>query len=168
MAKAKLLNDARRKDFEVRSGLDILKQYIPSKDYTDSLIDENRPDARKQMIEKSAAILSYLRDNGYDFSIEADRESGQMKAKIADSNCEIRLLDRDENNQHIGRVYDKGVSYYYSRGTNSQGNSGVPINTTPEMAVDLVRYGLGEHVNRINNEGVKSVVIDEPVGTEWL
>lgn len=183
MAKAKLLNDARRKDFEVRSGLDILKQYIPSKDYTDSLIehvgsgapefdisdskkiDENRPDARKQMIEKSAAILSYLRDNGYDFSIEADRESGQMKAKIADSNCEIRLLDRDENNQHIGRVYDKGVSYYYSRGTNSQGNSGVPINTTPEMAVDLVRYGLGERVNRINNEGVKSVVIDEPVGT---
>lgn len=148
-----------RKAYEHSSGLEVLRQYIPDSDYNDALIehvskclppvaaDADRPQVREKMLEKATAILSYLRDNGHSFSIEPDRNEGQLKAKVDD--MEIRLLDKDENSQFVGRVYKDRVVYRFSFGKNSQNKveTGEKL-VTPEMAVDLVRYAMGESVKR--------------------
>lgn len=176
MAKSKRISAIIRDDYEKRSGLNDLRQFIPDSDYTDALIEHvgknapalndegERPEVRNRMIEKSIAVLSYLRDNGYDFSVETDRREGQLTAKLADSNISIRLLDSDANSQYVGRVYDDGVIYNFSSGRNSL-NKGGSIDVTPEMAVDLVRYAMGESVSRINKEGDEPIVLNEKVGT---
>lgn len=166
------LTRERRKELEHRSGLDVLRSYIPEKDYNDSLIehaakgtpeiddDNSRGPVRQDMIEKSVAILSYLRDNGYDFSVQADRNDGQLSAKLANNNISVRILDTDKDAQYIGRVHNDGITYYYS--TKSYNNK--DVNVTPEMAVDMVKYALGESVNRVDDRGATSFRTEEHVG----
>lgn len=182
MAKSKRLTKENREDYEKRSGLDILKQFIPVDDYTDALIesvsrnteplddnDRRSPD-REQMIKRSVAILSYLRDNGYNFSVQSDRNEGQMIAKIEDTDISIRLLDTDQNARYVGRVYNDGVSFYLSAGRsgNKETSEELLNNITPEMAVDIVRYALGERVNRVDRRSGKSVPLNDAVGTPDL
>lgn len=155
------LSVEQRKDYEHRSGLEVLRQYIPDSDYNDALIehvsknlpsvaaDEDVSPVRERMVQKASAILAYLRDNGYSFSIAPDRNDGQLKAKLDDTNFEIRLLDKDENSNYVGRVYSKQVAYHFSAGRSEKGaGNNFEADITPQMAVDLVRFALGESVSR--------------------
>lgn len=177
MAKSIRLDNETRKRLEVRSGLDELKQFIPDKDYTDALIEhasltapelndagERVSPSWDNMIAKGVAILSYLRDNGYDFSVKADRRPGQLSAQLADSNVSIRIMDANADSQYVGRVYNEGVTYRFSS-RDAYRTKSIGDSITPEMAVDLVKYAIGETVHRISREGAKDIVLDDTVGT---
>ena len=161
------------------SGMEALHQFIPDKNYTDDLIEHAAVGApmltededygsvtRRNMVEKSVAILTHLRNNGYDFEVKADRESGQIKAYLPDYKMSIRLLDQDKNAVYSNKIHRDGVDYYFTSGYNGKNVDGrSSIEVTPAMAVDLVRYALGESVGRINNDGVEPVVLNDMVGT---
>lgn len=170
-----------RKDYEHRSGLDVLRQYIPDGDYNDILIehvskdlpqiaaDADRSDVRERMLDKATAILTYLRDNGYDYSVSADRYNGQLKATVADANMEIRLLDADKNSNYVGRIYTNAMSYRFSetqafRTSENKRGSNLEDVITPSMAVDLVKYALGKSVNRVSQRPNDNPVLDERAG----
>lgn len=180
MANGRLSKELRL-DYERRSGLDILRQYIPDNDYNDALIEHvsknlppvaegaDRSDIRERMIDKASAILAYLRNNGYDFSISTDRSDGQLKAKLTDTNMEIRLLDKDENSNYVGRAYAGGINYRFSkenayRDDAAKRGSNMEADITPDMAVDLVKYALGESVNRLSQLASDKPVLDDYVG----
>lgn len=177
MAKGIKLSNEERELYEIRSGLDVLRQFIPDKDYTDTLIEYaaagspqlndhgERSEVRERMIDRTVAVLTYFRNNGYNFSVEPDIRKGQLKAKLTDSNISVRILDTDENEQYVGRVYNDGVSAYFS--ALKDGRLDRKIDATPEMTVDLVRYMLGESVNRIDKSdgSEEGVVMSETVGS---
>lgn len=162
-----------------RSGIEALRQFIPDKNYTVDLVEHaavGSPELtededygsviRRNMVEKSVAILTHLRNNGYDFEVKADREAGQIKAYLPDYKMSIRLLDQDKNAIYSNKVHRDGVDYYFTSsysGKNTDNKSNIEV--TPAMAVDLVRYALGESVGRIDNNGPESVVLGETVGT---
>lgn len=174
MARNVRLTNDQRKELERRSGLDVLKRFIPDSDYNDALIEhaaKNTPTldsegnigaTREAMIERSIAMMTYLRDNGYDFSVTADRRDGQLTAKIEDMNMSVRIMDTDENLQYVGRVYSDGITYYYS---NKQSYLNNNLDISPDMSVNLIKYALGESVSRVNNMGPRPVVLDAHVGS---
>lgn len=172
------LTQEQRKILEEQSGLDELRQFISNSDYNDALIQyasantaeliKSGPEdvgvrnpVREDMIQRSVAILSYLRDSGRDFTVTTDRYPGQLTAKIADSKMQIRVLDDDKNSNFVGRVYDNGVAYRLS----TKNDREVSPVITPDMSVGLVKYALGESVNRINKTGQTPVEMDSRVGT---
>ena len=135
---------ARRERFEHRSGLDVLKQYIPQADYSDDLVEwaagidsegkdrygvdpswrytpanaRRAPDPRSEAIDRVAAQFRMMYENGIAFTVEKDRVPGQLKFKITDPNhnrIEGRVLDNDRNIRYAGsRVYNDGVVSYFS------------------------------------------------------
>lgn len=173
MARGARLTDEERRDYEKRSGLDRLKSFIPEKDYNDTLVEfagrnTEQLDAdgftnptRDAMIDKAEALLTYLRDNGYDYSITSDRNEGQVKATIASTGASVRILDLDKNAPYVGRVYDNGLSYRFKNVNQGNSVSDIP----PEAAVDLLRYAMGESVHRVSNVGATPVELNETVGT---
>ena len=191
MAKSSRLSFEEKQKLARITGLDYLREFIPDSDYTDSLIehaasgmtkeqresdDEELSPEREAMLDRSRAVLTYLRDNGYNFSVQADNKNGEIKAKLETSNIEIRILDTDANAQYIGRVYNDGVTYNFSKGANAgrkddRDSRQDPItNITPEMTVDLVKYALGEDVNRRVNTRPEHqhAVVDKKVGETVL
>lgn len=135
---------ARRERLEHRSGLDVLKQYIPQADYSDDLVEwaagidsegkdrygvdpswrytpanaRRAPDPRSEAIDRVAAQFRMMYENGIAFTVEKDRVPGQLKFKITDPNhnrIEGRVLDNDRNIRYAGsRVYNDGVVSYFS------------------------------------------------------
>lgn len=183
--KSSRLTPEQRRVREELSGLDELREFIPDRDYTDTLIEyasqsiidemgsmpaydreQHAPQSakRRSMIDRSKALLTYLRNNGYDFNVQADMESGQICAKLANSNISIRLLDSDKNSKYVGRVYNDGASFYFTTKNAYKGEIVEPV-ITPEMSVDLLRYALGEDVHRVSKVGKEDTVLDELVGT---
>lgn len=170
------LTDKDKAEYEKRSGLDKLKQFIPNKDYNDALIEhaaKNAPQldgeghtsaVRDAMVERSVAMLSYLRDNGYDFTIEADREAGQLKAKLSDTKMDIRILDTDENQAYVGRIVSSGLVYRFKNNAGKGDKSESGISIPSEAAVDLLKYAMGESVNRHDNTGGTNRQLDTHVG----
>lgn len=174
MARKSRLTIEERKDYEKRSGLDKLREFIPDKEYTDALIEHaakntvpldeegNVNPTREAMIERSVALLSYLRDNGYDYSVSADKNEGQLQVKIASTGAMMRILDTDKDSKYVGRVYDNGLTYYFKDVNYGSRNT---ENITPEASVDLLRYAIGESVHRIDKTGANPVELNETVGT---
>lgn len=166
MAKnSRLSHDERQRLIKI-TGLDELREFIPDDDFTDALIehaaaglskeqldseDEYLSPTREGMINNSRAVMKYLRDNGHSFSVLPDSRDGQLKVKLETSNIEVRVMDTEDKAQYVGRVYNDGITYAFSKGANSGGKnqqSDAIDNITPDMAVDLVKYGLGEDVKR--------------------
>ena len=146
-----------RRAVESETGLNRLAAFIPQEDYTDELIRhiaenvKQNPDGSfskeyESMLEKSAAILSYLRNNGYDYSVRTGR-SGQLEAKLSDRNMVIRLLDSDENALYCGRCYVDGRYYHYKNSDMSDKASAITYaDITADDAVRLIRKAMGESV----------------------
>ena len=77
------------------------------------------PDA----MDKAEAILRYLQDNGYSYSVESDMRAGQLKAKVKGTRAEIRLMD-PYTPSFVGRVYDNGAISSCNKRTSNRGFSG--------------------------------------------
>lgn len=175
MAKSTRLDYKRRKELEKLSGLDKLRQYIPDGDYNDALVeyaamdmseDDERSQAREDMLERAESIMKYLRDTGRDFNVVTDSHPGQLKIKIAGSKIEMRLLDTDANAQYAGnRVYDNGVTYRLACAPKNTIQDPREVQSSSRSSLDLLRYVMGEDVRRIDRSGPSPRLVDEYVGS---
>lgn len=150
------------------SGLSRLAPYMTTAEYNkivssgwlNGLVGENA--MPKSALDRSVAVLAYMAENGIDYTVDFDRNMGQLKASIVGTKMAVRLTDTPNNQQYIGcRVYDDGVATYYSLSNAYVKNTNPNINrawltaelkaedVTPEDAVNLLRYSLGD---KIENE----------------
>lgn len=108
-----------------------LKDFMPEKD-----------------IQKAIAILDYLQENGYEYSVRPER-NGQLEAKITGTSISVRLTDTPENSPYIGRVYDDGAvlrfnTSYTKRDANGKIQPVQYTEATTEDMVNLLRFALGQ------------------------
>lgn len=102
-------------------------------------------------LERSLAILDYLGESGIHYRMVKDRNPGQVAASIVGSKASVRIADVAPNDAWVGRVYDDGIATYYS----DRKGKGAPIYAaTPEEAVSLLRFALGEQVERLDGAGI--------------
>lgn len=108
-----------------------------------------------EALARSTAILNELREQGTPYTIKRDRNPGQIRAELTGSKISVRLTETRAMEHMVGRVYDGGISTYYS--TNYQEDrspksmSYVP---TPGEAVDLLRIAQGKPVQRADGKGL--------------
>lgn len=134
-------------------------EYKNVRDYVNDQIDLKHLNGQslktyKEMTDKAVYILRGLKQEGYNYKIEKDSRLGQIKARVENTKLDIRLTDTPENSDYIGRIYDTGMTGTYNATRkmatdtqygNSYGNL-YKINPTPEQALDLVNFALGNTV----------------------
>lgn len=147
------------------SGLSQLRRYMSDRTYgeVESYVNAGFGDATKvtleQMkqrqagIDRAVAILDELSDMGYEYEIRRDEKVGQLKARIAGTRVDVRILDTPENSEYIGRVYDNGVTMTYYNTYYTRGGS-TPNYVTPKDAANLVKFALGEPVESLDGKRV--------------
>lgn len=109
-------------------------------------IDHNRY-MSQEALSRSVAILEELRSQGTGYVIQRDRNPGQIRAEIDGTKISVRLTEQRDAEHFVGRVYDDGVSTYYS--TNHKApRSQRTMAYTPSAAeaVDLLRVAQGLEV----------------------
>lgn len=117
-------------------------------------IDRNRFMSRRA-VARSAAMLDELKAQGISYEIMRDREPGQIKAKLAGTNMEIRITDPRQEEYAGARIYDFGTVIRYSTNHEVAGGPGVAIPSPgPKQAVDLLKFALGQRVERLDAPGV--------------
>lgn len=137
-----------------KSGLTELSSRMTAEEYQDvrrhvlSAGEDNFMSA--EAVQRAAAVLDDLRADGVSYDISADRNPGQIKARLAGTKLEIRLMDIKRNEQYAAaRVYDDGVATRYTTSLrDDRTNSSVPYTPTPAQAVDLVRFAQGKPMRR--------------------
>lgn len=103
---------------------------------------------------RSTAILQELREQGVGYRVSRDRNPGQIKAEILGTKISVRLTEPRAEESFVGRVYDDGVSTYYSTNhkvANSQRSA--PYTPTAQQAVALLRVAQGKAVDRFDGQG---------------
>lgn len=116
---------------------------------------------------RAAAILDELRSQGVSYAVRRDRNPGQIRAEIAGTKISVRLTEPREMEHFVGRVYDDGVSTYYS--TNVKGDRSqktVPYTPTATEAVSLLRIAQGKPVERADGKGLIGE-LGTHAETEW-
>ena len=142
------------------SGMTRLMPYMSERDYSDVVDWVNRAGSNNYMTEdalnRSVAVLEELQNSGTPYTIKRDTNIGQIKADLTGTKISVRLTDTKENESYIGRVYDNGLSIYYT--TNRYiGRRLQPYNNpTPEECVNLLKFAQGKTVMRND--------INEPIG----
>lgn len=117
-------------------------------------IDRNRFMSRRA-ISRSAAMLDELKAQGIPYEISRDREPGQIKAKLSGTSMEIRITDPRQEEYAGARIYDFGTVIRYSTNHEVSGGPGVAIPSPgPRQAVDLLKFALGQRIERLDAPGV--------------
>ncbi|WP_424863091.1 hypothetical protein [Streptomyces sp. MMS24-I29] len=114
-------------------------------------IDRNRF-MSPRAVARSAALLEELKTQGISYEVLRDREPGQIKAKLAGTGMEIRLTDTLQEDYAGTRIYDSGTVLRYSTNHRVPGGIAVP-SLTPEEAVRLLRFALGQRIEREDMPG---------------
>lgn len=108
------------------TGISVLMDKMSRDEYRESkewlVAGMRKPDGRLDFdkasspaaLERCTSVLDYLRAEGLDYSVEPDRKPGQIKAKIAGSGMEVRLIDLVDESYAGARVYDNGLVTRYS------------------------------------------------------
>lgn len=105
------------------AGLSLLRDYMTPGEYRDAQswitayrdADGHPGTVSPKMASMALAVCEELRNRGFEFSIERDRQPGQLKAKLRGSMREVRLTDLSElGGYYVGRVYEGG-NYMYVR-----------------------------------------------------
>lgn len=108
-----------------------------------------------EAIERSAAILDELREQGVPYEVIRDRQPGQIAARIQGTKIQVRLTDRRANEAYVGRVWDDGAAIYYT--TNQRDPAtGRTMGYTPSTTevVNLMRLAQGLPVQRSDGQGL--------------
>jgi hypothetical protein len=120
-----------------------------------------------EALERSAAILDELRAQGVGYTVRRDRNPGQIKAEIDGTKLSVRLTEPRENEHFVGRVYDDGVSTYFSTNVKAdRSQKNVPYTPTAQEAVSLLRLAQGKPVERTDGQGFVGQVGTHQE-TEW-
>ncbi|UJW28859.1 hypothetical protein L3Q67_26855 [Saccharothrix sp. AJ9571] len=109
-------------------------------------VDRNRFMSQRA-VARCAAVLEELKAQGVSYAVLRDREPGQIKAKIAGTGTEIRLIDTRQEEYAGARIYDNGTVLRYSTNHRVPGGMAVP-SPTPAEAVRLLRFAQGQRVER--------------------
>jgi hypothetical protein len=116
---------------------------------------------------RSAAILDELRSQGVGYTVRRDRNPGQIKAEIEGTKISVRLTEPRELEHFVGRVYDDGVSTYFSTNVKAdRSQKTVPYTPTAAEAVSLLRIAQGKPVERFDGKGLVGEV-GVHTETEW-
>lgn len=107
-------------------------------------------------VEKAAAILNFLNENGYDFDIKRDQNPWQLKVSLAHTKTDIRLTERRSKESYIGRVYQDGFASRFSvmKPRRRDAASGrwvtvdVDVPLSAQETLEGVKYALGYPVNQ--------------------
>lgn len=120
-----------------------------------------------EALQRSAAILDELREQGVSYTVRRDRNPGQIKAEIEGTKISVRLTEPRELEHFVGRVYDDGVSTYYSTNLKMDGSQRtVPYTPSASEAVALLRIAQGKPVERFDGKGLVGEVSTH-METEW-
>lgn len=156
------------------SGITVLMPYMTEKEYqtvapwVNSAVDlsdltEETLATRRNDMRKSVAILEGLSDMGREYSIDMDVHPGQIRAKIAGTKTNVRLTEKPDSTAYIGVVYDNGARVRYSTTRPiADGRQSELHYATPEQSLELVRFALGERLNRWDDPS-KMVGEQEPM-----
>lgn len=139
------------------TGLSRLRPYMSDADYkaVQPTIARVGCEYSQKALDKSVAILQWLTDNGYSYSISNDTREGQLKVRVGNSKLDIRLLDTGANERFIGRCYEEGYESYYTMGAKAVNDVSV------EDTLRLISYTLGNMVERSTyNAGEVSAVME--------
>ena len=118
----------------------------------------------KETMDKSVGLLRKLQDNGIEFTIEPDTYRGQLKASLTGTRISVRIMDTKNNERYVGRVYDNGISVYYTtnvkeRVVTSDGKTKMMTKGYDNPSVDemyyLLQFARGESIDRTDNSGLK-------------
>jgi hypothetical protein len=127
----------------------------------------NRRYMSAEALGRSAAILDELRAQGVTYTVRRDRNPGQIKAEIEGTKISVRLTEPRELESFVGRVYDDGVSTYYSTNVKAAGSQKtIPYTPTASEAVSLLRIAQGKPVERFDGKGLVGQVGSHPE-SEW-
>lgn len=101
-------------------------------------------------VDRAAAVLDSLREDGVEYEISADRNPGQIKARLTGTKLEIRLMDVKANEHFAAaRVYDDGVATRFTTSLVDRTTGRTQMySPTAQQAVDLVRVAQGKSVRR--------------------
>lgn len=126
------------------SGLSRLRPYLSDADYkaVQPVIAHANVTYTASALEKSVAILQWLTDNGYTYTVSNDTNPGQLKARIGNSKLDIRILDVGENEKYIGRCYEEGYETYYLTAQQSG------FTPSSEDIIRMISYTMGNQVER--------------------
>lgn len=140
-----------------KSGMARLLPFIPKDDYNKLASWVNQPNENMYMSEKaldrSVAIMSYLADNGYEYSVQRDNNPGQLKVNIDGTKINVRIMETRNHENYVGRVYDDGISYRFSK---TKSAADLQLNIQPDDCVNILKFAMGESVNRKD--------LNQPVG----
>lgn len=126
------------------SGLSRLRPYMSDAEYKSiqPTIEHDGVQFSPEALETSVAILQWLTDNGYSYTISNDTNPGQLKARIGNSKMDIRIMDVGKNEKYIGRCYEDGYETYYLS------NNQMSFEPTTEDVIRMISYTLGNTVER--------------------
>lgn len=126
------------------TGLSRLRPYMSDNEYksVQPKITRDGVTFSPEALDKSVAILQWLTDNGYSYTISNDTKPGQLKARIGNSKLDIRIMDTGKNEKYIGRCYEEGYESYYL--SNSKTGFVPDTNDT----IRMISYVLGNTVER--------------------
>lgn len=139
------------------SGMARLMPYLSQSDYNSVRTWVNKigeKDKSKYMspeaVTKSCEILKAMQEDGTTYNISIDSNAGQIKANLIGTRISVRLTDSRENEKYIGRIYDNGLSIYYT--TNKKDfNSNHTLSYDGSSAKDcirLLRFAQGKSIDR--------------------
>lgn len=124
------------------------------RDPATGMIDPARAMSPEAM-ERTLAILDDLSRQGVDFTITPDRNIGQLKATLTDTNLSVRLTDVREAEDYVGSTYRDGVTTRFSGNIKIPGSyKTAPHKPTPSEVVDLLHVAQGKAVQRWDDQGV--------------
>ena len=105
-------------------------------------------------VERAAAILDELQQQGVPYEVVRDRRPGQLAAQIAGTKIQVRLTDSRESEDYVGRVWDDGVAMYYTTNVSEdRSNKRRAYRPTVTETVNLVRLAQGLPAERSDGQG---------------
>ena len=117
-----------------------------------------------ETLDKSVQLLQRMQDNGIEFTLEPDTYRGQLKANISGTKISVRVMDTKANERYVGRVYDNGLSIYYTTNIKEKvvgkdGKTRIMTKGYDNPSVDemfnLLQFARGESVMRTDDSGLQ-------------
>lgn len=141
-----------------RSGMTELMGYMTRDEYRKNrswVIDQDPRDYMSAAgLNRAKAVLDELREQGVGYSIVRDQNKGQLAALVEGTKISVRLTDTRANEKYVGRVYDDGISTYYSTNHQNDRREYAIYEPTPTEAANLLRMVQGLPVERSDGRGI--------------
>lgn len=105
-----------------------------------------------EMARNGAALLKYMRSNGYDFNVKSSQKRNQIEVRVNNvgEKIDVRIFDDEKDGALIGRIYDSFNTYRMNTQESSKPGSKrtqVAYNTTDAIAT--LEYLTGQRTGTV-------------------